>query len=304
MSRIILDTDIGTNADDAVALAFALKSTEIRIEGITTVYGKVRTRAQIAQKVLDLCGAGHIPVCPGIELPLLRNRPLLRAGIEGKGLHLEESGGMFDRHAVDFIVQTVMEHPGEITLVMIGPHTNVAAAMIREPRIAECVKQIVMMGGVTRLAPNGSDLSPVEHNIQCDPEAAAIVFSSGAPILMLGLDVTRQAMFSREEADLMGASGTPLAGILVRMMHDFMDYMQRDFSYMCDPLAIAVLIDPTLIRTKRMDIRVQYERGEFSGQTIAEACADGNVETALEVDTARFFELLNHRLFLRDKALL
>lgn len=88
MSRIILDTDIGTNADDAVALALALKSPEIRIAGITTVYGKVRTRALIAQKVLDLCGVRHIPVCPGIELPLLRNRPLLRAGIEGKGMNV------------------------------------------------------------------------------------------------------------------------------------------------------------------------------------------------------------------------
>ncbi|MFB5269423.1 nucleoside hydrolase [Paenibacillus enshidis] len=304
MSRIILDTDIGTNADDAVALALALKSPEIRIAGITTVYGKVRTRALIAQKVLDLCGVRHIPVCPGIELPLLRNRPLLRAGIEGKGMHLEESGGKFDKHAVDFIVQTVMENPGEITLVMIGPHTNVATAMIREPRIAECVKQIVMMGGVTRLAPNGSNLSPIEHNIQCDPEAATVVFASGAPILMLGLDVTRQAVFSREEADLMGTSGTLLTGTLVRMMHDFMDYMERDFSYMCDPLAIAVLLDPTLIRTKRMNIQVLYERGEFSGQTIAEASAAGNVETALELDTTRFFELLNQRLFSRDTALL
>ncbi|MFB5761869.1 nucleoside hydrolase [Paenibacillus medicaginis] len=302
--RIILDTDIGTNADDAVALALALHSPEIRIEGITTVYGKVRTRALIAQKVLNLCGAGHIPVYPGIELPLLRNRPLLRAGIEGKGMQLQDSGSKLDRHAVDFIVQTVMEHPGEITLVMIGPHTNVATAMIREPRIAERVKQIVMMGGVTRLAPNGSDLSPVEHNIQCDPEAAGVVFSSGAPILMLGLDVTRQAVFTRAEADRMGTSGTPLTGTLVRMMHDFMDYMERDFSYMCDPLAIAVLLDPTLIRTKRMNIRVLYERGDFSGQTIAEANSDGNVETALEMDTARFFELLNQRLFSRDTPLL
>lgn len=297
MSRIILDTDIGTNADDAVALALALHSPEIRMEGITTVYGKVRTRAQIAQKVLNLCGVGQIPICPGIELPLLRNRPLLRAGIEGKGMHLDDGGNTFDRHAVDFIVETIMQHPGEITLVMIGPHTNVATAMIREPRIAKYVKQIVMMGGVTRLASNGSELAPIEHNVQCDPEAAEIVFSSGAPILMLGLDVTRQAVFTRADADLMGRRGSPLTGTLVQMMHDFMDYMQRDFSYMCDPLAIAVLLDPTLIRTERMNIRVMYERGDFSGQTIAEASTVGNVETALEVDIPRYFELLNHRLF-------
>ncbi|AKG37679.1 nucleoside hydrolase [Paenibacillus durus ATCC 35681] len=297
MSRIIVDTDIGTNADDAVAVALALKSPEIQVEGITTVYGKVHTRARIAQAILQLCGVNHVPVFLGIPLPLLRNRPLLRAGIEGGGLRLNDDLELPKRHAVEFIIQTILENPGEITLVTIGPQTNVAAALILEPRIAKLVKRIVMMGGVTRLASNGAELEPVEHNIQCDPEAASVVFGSGAPILMLGLDVTRQAIFSRAEADQMAQSGTPLAAYLVRMMHTFMDYMQRDFSYMCDPLTIATLIDPTLIRAVPMEVRVEYDHRATSGQTIAELNPASHIEVALELDKERFFELMYRRLF-------
>lgn len=297
MSRIILDTDIGTNPDDAVALALAAKSKEIRIEGVTTVYGQVHIRARIAKKIMKLCGVEGIPVYPGIKEPLLRNRPIFRSGLEGIGLSLEDEGEEQDKHAVDFIVETVMRHPGEITLVAIGPHTNIAAALIREPRISEYVKEIVVMGGVTRLARNGIHLSPIEHNIQCDPEAASVVFSCGAPIVMVGLDVTREALFSRKEKDVIASCGTPLAQTLASMMQTFMDYMKRDYSYMCDPFAIAALIDRTLIHTKRMDVRIHYDHREVTGQTIAELSRNGNVEVALEADILRFFILLYDRLF-------
>lgn len=292
-----MDTDIGTNPDDAVALALAAKSQEIRIEGVTTVYGQVHIRARIAKKIMKLCGIEGIPVYPGIKEPLLRNRPIFRSGLEGKVLDLEDDGEEQSKHAVDFIIETVMRHPGEITLVAIGPQTNIAAALIREPIISEYVKEIVVMGGVTRLARNGIHLSTVEHNIQCDPEAASVVFSSGAPIVMVGLDVTREAIFSRKEKDEMAACGTPLAQTLAGMMQTFMDYMKRDFSYMCDPLAIAALIDRTLIHTKRMDVRIHYDHREVTGQTIAELNGKGNVEVALEADILRFFILLQDRLF-------
>ncbi|WP_232436793.1 nucleoside hydrolase [Paenibacillus senegalimassiliensis] len=296
LSRIIIDTDIGTNADDAVAVALALRSPEIRIEGLTTVYGQVHARAQIARSVLKLCGTDHIPVFPGVASPLLRNRPLLRAGIEGHGPALNEALEP-ERHAVEFIIQQILDHPGEITLVTIGPLTNVATALILEPRVAKQVKRIVMMGGVTRLAANGAELDAVEHNIQCDPEAASVVFSSGAPILMVGLDVTRQARFTRDEARQMAQCATPLAVCLVEMMHAFMDYMERDFSYMCDPLTIAALIDPSLIRTSAMDIEVVYDHRASSGQTLARLHPSSPIEVALELDKDRFFKLLHQRLF-------
>ncbi|AJY77673.1 nucleoside hydrolase [Paenibacillus beijingensis] len=297
MPRIILDTDIGTNADDAVALALAVKSPEIRLEGVTTVYGQVQARAVIADKIMRLCGVEGIPVYPGIEQPLLRNRPMFRAGLERKGWSPDDEEKEWDKHAVDFIVETVMRNPGEITLVTIGPQTNIAAALIREPRLSERVKEIVVMGGVTRLASNGLHLSALEFNIQCDPEAASVVFASGAPIVMVGLDVTRQAVFSREEKDKMAACGTPLALELTDMMQSFMDYMDRDFSYMCDPLAVAAVIDRSFIRTRRMNVSVHYDHREDSGQTIAELSDNGNVEVALEVDTERYFRMLHSRLF-------
>lgn len=296
LSRIIIDTDIGTNADDAVAVALAASSPEICIEGLTTVYGKVHTRAQIAQAVLNLCGVDHVPVYPGVPLPLLRNRPLRRAGIEGKGLLLNEAQ-IPAGHAVEFIIQKVMDNPNDITLVTIGPLTNIAAAMILEPQVAKRVKRIVMMGGVTRLAANGAELEPVEHNVQCDPEAASVVFGSGAPILMIGLDVTRQARFTRDDTIQMACCRTPLAAYLVQMMLAFMDYMERDFSYMCDPLTIAALIDPTLIRTSAMEIKVIYDHQPSSGQTLARPNSSSPVSVALELDKERFFKLMHSRLF-------
>nr|WP_018750318.1 nucleoside hydrolase [Paenibacillus sanguinis] len=298
MSRIIIDTDIGTNADDAVAVALAVKSPEICVEGLTTVYGKVHTRARTAQAVLNLCGVNHVPVYPGVPLPLLRNRPLRRAGMEDKGLALAlDEAPVTEGHAVEFIVEKVMNNPGEITLVTIGPLTNLAAALILEPQVAKQVKRIVMMGGVTRLGANGAELEPVEHNIQCDPEAASVVFRSGVPMLMVGLDVTRQARFTRDDARQMARCGTPLAACLVQMMHAFMDYMERDFSYMCDPLTIAALIDPTLIRTVAMEIEVLYDHRTSSGQTLARPQPSGPVNVALELDQERFFELMYQRLF-------
>ncbi|WP_141433035.1 nucleoside hydrolase [Bacillus sp. 03113] len=297
MSRIILDTDIGTNADDAVALSLALKSPEIILEGVTTVYGNVITRASIAHKINRLCGQST-KIYPGIELPLLRNRKVFWTGIEDELVgEWERDFELSTKHAVDYMVETVMEHPREITLVGIGPLTNIAAALIREPQIARNVKEIVLMGGVTRLGSNGIHIETHEHNVKCDPEAAFVVFSSGAPIVMIGLDVTRQLVFSREENDKFASCGTPLALTLTKMIEKYMNYMKRDFSYMCDPLAISLLLDRSLVETKKMNVRVEYDHREMTGQTIAELSEDGNVEVALEVDYDKFFKLLKRRVF-------
>ena len=201
------------------------------------------------------------------------------------------------QHAVEFIIETVMKHPGEITLVPIGPLTNIATALIREPKISSYVKEIVIMGGVTRLGSNRMKLETMEHNVKCDPEAASVVFSSGAPIVMIGLDVTRQLIFSKEKNQEFTACGTPLAQALTKMIDKYMNYMNRDFSYMCDPLAISVLIDRSLVQTEQMKVHVEYDHREMVGQTIAELSEEGNVQVALEVDYDRFFQLLLKRVF-------
>nr|WP_249316528.1 nucleoside hydrolase [Bacillus sp. FJAT-50079] len=290
-----MDTDIGTDSDDAVALALAIKSPEIQVEGVTTVYGDVSMRSNIANRMIRLSDGGDIKVYRGIEKPLLWNREVTWPVIANEQLNQKEN--VSSKHAVDFIIETIMNHPGEITLVTIGALTNIAAAIIREPGIINRVKKIVMMGGVTRLGRNGIDLPIIEHNIKCDPEAASLVFSSGAPILMVGLDVTRQVMITRDEIDLLASSGTPLAKALTKQMEDYMDYRNRNFTFMHDPLAVAAWIDPTIVKSKRMNVHVAYDHCNPTGQTIAELNDEGNVDVCLEVDRDRFFRMLKLRVF-------
>lgn len=296
MARMILDTDIGTDVDDAMALALAMRSPEIEIAGVTTVYGDVRLRARLAKKLLTLEGKGGVPVLAGIEQPLLRNREVWWPGHEGEGVLGDEAIAFEEEHAVDFIVRTVMNHPGEITLAPIGPLTNVAAALIREPRVARSVKEIVLMGGVTRMADNGAELPPIEHNIKSDPEAAAVVFSSGAPIVMVGLDVTMKARIRRAEARMLARSGNPLNEALARLIEKWMDVIGQDWTAMHDPLAVALLADRSLCGMRRMKVSVEYDHRHPSGQTIAVADPTGNVDVCLEVDGPGFVKLLMERL--------
>jgi len=289
MARIILDTDIGSDVDDAMALALAMHSEEIQMEGVTTVYGNVELRARMAKKMLQY--GGHP------EETLLDNREIWMAGHEGDGLLAEDDELQYeDRHAVDFIIDSVMSNPGEITLVAIGPLTNIAACLIREPRIAQNVKEIVIMGGVTRLGDNGMHMRIVEHNIVCDPEAASLVFRSGAPILMAGLDVTLKVIITEAERAKLHATGDPLNMALARMIGKWFEFAKEEKSFMHDPLTIALLIDRTLVRTERMNIRVDYDHRPQTGQTIATLDASGNVEVCLDVDHARAVALLMERL--------
>ncbi|MFE5318193.1 nucleoside hydrolase [Paenibacillus sp. NPDC056579] len=297
MNRIILDTDIGTDSDDAVALSLALRSPEIKLEGVTTVYGNVHVRAEIAKKIMALSGDSEVEVYPGVVQTLLHNREVFWAGIEGEGLDIDDQGRNDGKHAVDFIIETVMNNPDQITLVTIGPLTNIAAAIIREPRLVRHVKEIVMMGGVVRLGSSAVELPPIEHNVKCDPEAASLVFSSGAPILMVGLDVTRQVAITRQDKDDLTASATPLAVTLTKQIEGYMDYRKRDFTFMHDPLAVALLIDRQLVTTRRMSIRVDYDHRHPTGITVGELNEAGNVEVCLEVNRESFLKLLKERVF-------
>ncbi|WP_156290566.1 nucleoside hydrolase [Oceanobacillus salinisoli] len=300
MSKVILDTDIGTNPDDVIAYVLAIKSPEIDLLGVTTVYGDTEIRGKIAQAISELCHSHTIPIYQGIERPLLRKRKVYWTGLEEQLGNLSDSKSPLEekqKHAVDFIIETIMTYPGEITLVPIGPLTNVAAAIIREPKIIENVKEIVIMGGVTRLGSYRLSVETSEHNVTCDPEAASVVFSSGAPITMIGLDVTRQLMISKQLVEQFASGDSTIVKKLSKMMLDFMDYKMRDYSYLCDPLAIAVLLDRSLIETTRMHIDVLYEPQTDKGITLGEIKEDGKVKVALEVDKERFFELISNRIF-------
>lgn len=295
--RIIIDTDIGSDIDDAMALALAMRSPEIKLEGVTTVYGDVDLRAKMAKKMLQFGKIEDVRVYAGINNPLLNNREIWMAGHEGEGLLTDEDVIEYDaKHAVDFIIETVMNNPREITLVTIGPLTNIAASIIREPKVAENVKEIIMMGGVTRFGDMGPEMRLVEHNIVCDPEAASVVFRSGAPIVMVGLDVTLKVIITEEERRKLHETGDPLNMALSNMMKRWFEYNKEQHTYMHDPLTVALVIDRSLVKTRKMKVYVEYDHRPQTGQTLAILAEDGNVDVCLDVEQDRFIELLLDRL--------
>lgn len=213
---IILDTDIGTDVDDVVALGLAFAAPSIDLLAVTTVYVHAAPRARMVRAVLDVTERGAVPMGVGADDTLLKRDPLYWAGWEGEGLldgTTEDASNAQDAlpHAIDVIVETAMARPGEATLLAIGPLTNVALALLREPRLATALRRIVIMGGLVqrRLDQLGQPYS--EHNIRCDPEAADVVFQSGAPITLVPLDVTTQVRIRVADLERLSAGG-PLSG--------------------------------------------------------------------------------------------
>jgi inosine-uridine nucleoside N-ribohydrolase len=227
MKRVIIDTDPGigvpgADIDDGLAIILALKSPELSVEVLTIVNGNVGMEEGTANalRILELMGASHIPVAKGMAKPLLREMAPVREAFNqvlSKGKRLSEVGSeqetptlsSLPEHAVDLLVSRVMSAPGEITVIAIGPLTNVAMAMLKEPRFAENLKELIVMGGAaTVLAQNMTTVA--EFNMYTDPEAAKIVLHSGAPITMVGLDVTMQVFLTREHLAKIAQYKTPL----------------------------------------------------------------------------------------------
>ncbi|MGI8485908.1 MAG: nucleoside hydrolase [Thermomicrobiales bacterium] len=268
--RVIFDTDIGTDVDDCIALAFLLGSPEIQIEGITCVYGDVSVRARMCRKLLNLRGRGDIPVYEGISSPLLGLQPIYWPGHEGLGL-LEE-GETFDQgssqHAVDYLVEAVLSNPGQIHLLAVGPLTNIATAMIREPRFAETLSHLTIMGGLIQTGV--SDWGPTEHNIKCDPEAAHIVFSSGAPISLVPLDVTLRATIDQRGIDVLRARKTPYHDAVADQIALYPPFIERGGrAFLHDPLAAATLVRPDILIWQDVSIDVELTGTFTKAMTVA-----------------------------------
>lgn len=312
MERIILDTDIGTDVDDVMAVALAALSPELKVEGITTVYGDVDIRSRMVVKILHMLGRDDIPVMAGVRDVLLRNREIWWLGHEGEGLLTKEDVDLRydDRHAVDFIINTVMNNPGEITLIAIGPFTNLAIALAREPRVAQNVKQIIVMGGSARLGVNGAELEPSDHNVSRDPESAAIVFRSGAPIVMCGYDVTRQVLIREPHIKRLENSENILCQTMGKMIRIWLKYWKREYTAMNDPLCVALAFDPTFCDGPMMDVDVEYDHRHPTGRTICTLPdtpwtspeereiqrEEPKTKVCLEVDAERFINLLMERV--------
>src|SRR5215212_6020735 len=302
MCRLLVDTDTAT--DDPVALVMALRHPGVRVEAITVVAGNVPVDqgVQNALYTLELLGERGVPVFRGAEAPLLA--PLVTSqfihGEDGMGdiglpLHGREP---HPGHAVDALLETAGRYPGEVELVTLGPLTNVAMALHKDPSFAEKVKGCVMMGGASDHLGN---ITPVaEFNVWVDPEAAKVVFSSGMPIKMVGLDVSRKhAVFTPEESAELRGVGTPLAEFCVDIQRVVLDGWDGGFE-LADPIAMAVAFDPEVARrTERRFVAVETGGEWCRGQTVVhhhEITGVGeyepNAEVVEEASRERFLALL------------
>ena len=309
--RIIFDTDPGV--DDAMALLLALRSPEIEVIGLTTVFGNstVDVTTRNALNLLALAGRKDIPVARGAGCPLVM--PL---GGTGEWVHGDDAMGNVgwhaqldpaqrpvDQHAAEFIVEQVMAHPGEITLVPVAPLTNLALALRLEPRVARNVREVVMMGGAALSPGNVSPLA--EANIYGDPHAADIVFAAEWPIVMAGLDLTESMHADNRIWHLLRDSGDPFGVFLAGAVGFYQSFhatwygLDNGATYMHDPCTIAYLIDPTLFEGEDWAITVPVE-GPAKGATIVDRRGKfyktPKVHCLLKGDEAGLLRLFQQRL--------
>ena len=288
MEKIILDTDIGDDIDDALALAFAIMSGKIDLLGVTTVFKNAVHRAELACCLLETLDRTDIPVYAGIGKTLLQSIPdweQVAASHRPRQMEVlkkqQPSIQPKPERAVDFIIDTVMASDGDITLVPIGPFTNIAAAFILEPRLAQKTK-IYMMGGATdRVRP--------EWNALCDPEATRVVFGTGVPITMVGLDVTTKCIMSYDQVKAVGAVDRPLNQICFELIHLWGGDNPEPRPTLHDPLAVATLIDPTLCETHAMRIEVETRGDHLRGSTV-QVAGEPNASVCVSVDATRFMD--------------
>jgi purine nucleosidase len=288
---LILDTDIGTDVDDCLAVAVLLGSPEIDLVGITTVYGDVGLRARMTRKLLHLADRNDVPVHEGIGAPLMRNHPVYWPGHEGQGLLAEGDEERFGRgpdgHAVDYLIERVMAQPGEVHLLAIGPLTNVAAAMIRQPQLAHNLAHLTIMGGF--IAPWTGHRGAAEHNILCDPEAARAVFASGAPISLVPLDVTLKTMITQEGVTAIREVGTPFHHAVADQVALYPPFEERGGqTFLHDPLAAAAIVRPELLGWHELAVDIELAGRLTTGETVARqpgADAPATARVAMEVDT-------------------
>lgn len=289
---VVLDTDIGDDIDDALALALALNSPEIAVQGITTVFGDTQQRAQLARHILHIFGREDIPIAIGVGKPLhQRHTPsgVVQATILGNKHYDEEMFSTFS--GPEFIVQQALEHSGKLTLVCIGPLTNVALALLIEPRITSAIRSIVMMGG-------SSGLPLPEWNVRSDVQAAHMVLSSGIPITLLGLNVTTRCQLRKQDIEQLRKSTTAQAQLLHELIRIWQKHRPRwhpRLPFLHDPLTIAALCTPEQFIWQDMPVQV-IQRGPFEGFMVPRMPGGANVRAAIGVHTKDAREWVMQRL--------
>jgi purine nucleosidase len=304
--RIILDTDPGI--DDACAILLALASPEVSLEGLSIVHGNCSLEQGTinAMSVLELAHAGHIPVARGCELPLVQPSLLAPETHGNTGLGYAQLPAPRTRPAVqygsDFLIEKILSSPGEITLVAIGPLTNVALAIRLEPRVIQAVREVIIMGGAIRYEGNTTALA--EFNTYVDPHAAHIVYHSGMPMTLVPLDVTYQCVLSKQDVQKMRQVDSPITKFVedaTRFYMEFHDEFQSiEGCVINDPLALALTFAPELCTYHELPVDVDISGGISMGKTIGDFYNYGkkpaNMRVALGVKPREFIDLFVERI--------
>jgi inosine-uridine nucleoside N-ribohydrolase len=339
--RVIIDTDPGV--DDALALLLAMRSPELKIEAITPVAGNVPLDLTLpnALRMVEIAGRTDIPVAAGARAPLMRRLVTATYAHGENGL----GGAVFPEPttkpvatpAAEIIRQIVRKYPGEVTLITIGPLTNIATALNADPDLAGMVRALVMMGGSL----SGGNITPAaEFNVYVDPEAARIVFQSGIPVTMVGLDVTRRTSLTDEHVRTLEAAQNPVSQAAAKIGRNAINHT-RERGYLVGPnmhdsLAVAGFLDPAILKLQDYYVDVETTGELTAGETLGYSPIAGdlrrpgmakdaaatnmpirgsaptlastktspvlrdkfvpNTKVAVEVDSARFFDLLIGRL--------
>lgn len=287
--RVIIDTDPGV--DDAFALLLAMRSPELKIEGITAVAGNVPLDLTLpnALRMVEIAGRTDIPVAGGAKAPLLR-RLVTAAYAHGEnGL----GGAVFPEPAIkpiatpaaEFIRATVRKYPGEVTLIPVGPMTNIAAALNSDSGLATLVRGIVMMGGSL----SGGNITPAaEFNVYVDPEAARIVFQSGIPVTMVGLDVTRRTSLTDEHVKVLEGAQNPVSQAAAKIARHAIDHTREQGFLvgpnMHDSLAVAAFLDPSILKWKEYYVDVETSGELTAGETVGYSPVAGDLRRKAEME--------------------
>ena len=306
--KIILDCDPGH--DDAVAIMLAAINPKIELLGITVVAGNQKLEKTV-NNTLKVCNHLNldVPVYSGMSRPMIREQ-LIADDIHGEtgldGPKFEELKiKAEDKHAVNFIIDTLMNSDEKVTLVPTGPLTNIGMAIRFEPRIIEKINRIVLMGGSYQL---GNMTPAAEFNILADPDAAHIVFSSGVKIVMMGLDLTRQASATKEVVEKIKSLNNKASKLFVDLMEFFAASQKNVYGWSAppvhDPTTIAYIIDPECIEVKPMFCEIELWSERSYGRTLCDYFGilkkEPNVDVAVKLDFDRFWNLIYENLKLYD----
>jgi purine nucleosidase len=304
--RIIIDTDPGI--DDSLAILLALASPEVTLEGLTVVHGNCSAEqgTRNALSILELAGAGYVPVATGCDLPLVQPSLLAPETHGGQGLGYAMLPEPLTRptvqHGCDFLIERIMSSPGEITLVALGPLTNVAMALRLEPRIAQNVREVVIMGGAIRHEGNTTPMA--EFNTFVDPHAAHIVYHSGMPITLVPLDVTYQVILTHADVARLRGLPSPIPQFIedaTRFYMEFHDeYQKIKGCVINDPLALALTFAPDLCDYWEHYVDVDINNGVSMGNTFADFYKalnkPANMKVALGIRPRQFLDLFLERM--------